>query len=124
LIEEPRYVLRNITTDFREMTPNKAEALCCGGGGGLVALAEYTERRITAGKAKAEQIKNTGARVVVAACENCRLQIGDLNEHYNLNVRITALTDLVVRAMRLPEPLPGAEAEYLFEGEKSIVTKN
>lgn len=123
LIEEPRYVLRNIATDFREMTPNKAEALCCGGGGGLVALAEYTERRLAAGKPKAEQIKSTGARVVVAACENCRLQIGDLNEHYNLNVRITALTDLVVRAMRLPKPLPGTEAEHLFEDEKSAVPR-
>jgi Fe-S oxidoreductase len=123
LIEEPRYVLGKITTDFREMTPNKAEAICCGGGGGLVALAEYTERRIAAGKPKAEQIKKTGARVVVAACENCRLQIGDLNEHYNLNVRITALTDLVVRAMRLPKPLPGTEAEHLFEDEKAAVEK-
>ena len=123
LIEEPRYVLSKITTDFREMTPNKAEAICCGGGGGLVALAEYADRRIAAGKPKAEQIKNTGARVVVAACENCRLQIGDLNEHYNLNVRITALTDLVVRAMRLPKPLPGTEAEHLFEDEKAAVAK-
>src|SRR5512141_1860765 len=123
LIEEPRYVLSKITTDFREMTPNKAEAICCGGGGGLVALAEYTDRRIAAGKPKAEQIKNTGARVVVAACENCRLQIGDLNEHYNLNVKITAITDLVVRAMRLPKPLPGTETEHLFEGEKAAVAK-
>ena len=123
LIEEPRYVLSKITTDFREMTPNRAEALCCGGGGGLVALAEYAERRIAAGEPKAEQIRKTGARVVVAACENCRLQIGDLNEHYNLNVHITALTDLVVRAMRLPKPLPGTETEQLFEGEKSSVTR-
>lgn len=124
LIEEPRFVLKSVVSDFREMTPNKAEALCCGGGGGLVALAEHTERRIAAGKPKADQIKNTGARVVVAACENCRLQIGDLNEHYNLNVRITALTDLVVRAMRLPKPLPGTEAEHLFEGDKAAVTKD
>jgi Fe-S oxidoreductase len=122
LIEEPRYVLSKITSDFREMTPNKAEALCCGGGGGLVALAEHTERRITAGKPKADQIKRTGANMVVAACENCRLQIGDLNEHYNLNIRITALTDLVVRAMRLPRPLPGTETEHLFEGDKAAVT--
>jgi Fe-S oxidoreductase len=121
LIEEPRFVLKHIVSDFREMTPNKAEALCCGGGGGLVALAEYAEQRLAAGKPKADQIKNTGARVVVAACENCRLQIGDLNDHYNLNVRITALTDLVIRAMKLPKPLPGTEAEHLFEGEKTEV---
>jgi Fe-S oxidoreductase len=124
LIEEPRFVLKKVVSDFREMTPNKAEALCCGGGGGLVALAEYAERRLAAGKPKAEQIKKTGARLVVAACENCRLQIGDLNEHYNLNVRITALTDLVIRAMRLPKPLPGSEAEHLFEGEKAAATKD
>jgi Fe-S oxidoreductase len=123
LIEEPRYVLNKITSDFREMTPNKAEAICCGGGGGLVALAEYAERRLAAGKPKADQIKRTGARVVVAACENCRLQIGDLNEHYNLNVKITAITDLVVRAMRLPKPLPGTEAEHLFEGEQVSVAR-
>ncbi len=121
LIEEPRFVLKKVVRDFREMTPNKTEALCCGGGGGLVALAEYTERRLAAGRPKAEQIKNTGAEVVVAACENCRLQIGDLNEHYNLNVRVSALTDLVVRAMRLPKPLPGHEAEHLFEKEESEV---
>ena len=123
LIQEPRFVLKNVVSDFHEMTPNKAEAICCGGGGGLVALAEYTERRLTAGKPKADQIKNTGAHLVVAACENCRLQIGDLNEQYKLNIRTTALTDLVVRAMRLPKPLPGNETEHLFEGEKVAVEK-
>lgn len=106
LIEEPRFVLHRTVSDFREMTPNKAEAFCCGGGGGIVALAEYADRRIAAGKPKADQIRNTGAKVVVAACENCRLQIGDLNEAYGLNIEVTALTDLVVRAMRLPQSLP------------------
>jgi Fe-S oxidoreductase len=100
LLEEPRYVLRKTVTDFREMTPNKDAAFCCGGGGGIVALEEYTDRRIAAGKPKADQIKQTGAKIVVAACENCRLQIGDLNEAYKLDVQITALTDLVVRAMQ------------------------
>jgi hypothetical protein len=50
----------------------------------------------------AGQIRPSADKVVVAACENCRLQIGDLNAHYNLNVEITALADLVVKAMRLP----------------------
>jgi Fe-S oxidoreductase len=106
------------------MTPNRDAALCCGGGGGLVALAEFAERRIAAGKPKADQIKQTGAKVVVAACENCRLQIGDLNEAYGLNVQITALTDLVVRAMRLPGALPGTEAEHLFAGEPAPVERD
>lgn len=123
LLEEPRFILANISTDFRELTPNRAEALCCGGGGGLVALAEFTERRLMAGKPKAGQIRQSGAKIVAAACENCRLQIGDLNEHYGLGVHIMALTDLVVHAMRLPKPLPGHEAEHLFEPEKVPVPR-
>lgn len=106
LIEEPRAVLRAAAVDVREMTPNREQALCCGGGGGLVALPEYEERRIRAGRPKAQQIRKTGAGVVVAACENCRLQIADLNRHYGLGVRVSSLADLVVRAMRLPKALP------------------
>ena len=84
------------------MTPNGLENYCCGGGGGLVALPEYDDKRMAMGKPKVEQIKRTGAQTVVAACENCRLQLGDLNAHYELNVQITALADLVVKAMKLP----------------------
>jgi len=67
-----------------------------------VAVPEYYDIRMAAGKAKAEQIKRSGAHIVVAACENCRLQIGDLKEHYGLRYEVTALADLVVKAMRLP----------------------
>lgn len=119
VIEEPRRVLRAVTQNFVEMTPNRAEAYCCGGGGGLVALPEYEALRLKAGQPKAEQIRRTGAQVVVAACENCRLQIGDLNHHYGLNVEITALADLVVKAMRLPAT--DHEVEKLFAGEKAAV---
>lgn len=106
ILEEPRYILSKITADFREMTPNKTESLCCGGGGGLVELDEYSERRLAAGRPKANQIKETGAQIVVTACNACRLQIGHLSEYYDLNVQVATLADLVVRAMRLPQTLP------------------
>lgn len=106
VIEEPRRILRTAAAKFVEMTPNRAEAYCCGGGGGLVALPDYAELRLQAGKPKADQIRRTGAQVVVAACENCRLQLGDLNTHYNLGVRISALADLVVTALEPPLSQP------------------
>lgn len=102
VIEEPRIVLRAATTNFRELTPNREEAYCCGGGAGLVAVPETYELRLRAGKPKAEQVRRSGAEIVVAACENCRLQLGDLSGEYGLGVGVTALADLVVRAMRLP----------------------
>jgi len=102
VLEEPRIILRAAAKDFRELIPNREEAYCCGGGSGLVALPEAYDLRMVAGKPKAEQVRRSGARVVAAACENCRLQLGDLSGHYGLGVGVMALTDLVVRAMRLP----------------------
>jgi Fe-S oxidoreductase len=102
VLAEPRAVLKAAAAQFIEMTPNREEAYCCGGGAGLVALPEAAELRMVAGKPKAEQVRASGAQVVAAACENCRLQLGDLSGHYGLGVGVVALADLVVRAMRLP----------------------
>jgi len=103
IYREPRTVLKAVAQNFREMTPHGLENYCCGGGGGLVALPEYDEKRLRAGKPKADQIRATKAQVVAAACENCRLQLGELNAHYNLNVEITALADLVVKSLKFPK---------------------
>jgi Fe-S oxidoreductase len=81
------------------MNPNGIENYCCGGGGGLVALPEYYEKRMRAGKAKSEQIKKTGAKIVAAACENCKLQLADLNNYYNLGVEVKGVVDLVAEAI-------------------------
>jgi Fe-S oxidoreductase len=102
VFEEARIIMRAVTTNFRELTPNREEAYCCGGGAGLVALPEATDIRMLAGKPKAHQVARSGAQIVAAACENCRLQLGDLNGHYGLGIGVTALADLVVKAMRLP----------------------
>ncbi len=120
VIEEPRTVLKAVTTNFRELTPNRDEALCCGGGAGLVAVPEAYDIRMQAGKPKVDQIRRSQASVVVAACENCRLQIGDLSEAYEMGVTVTALADLVVKAMRLPGNQPVAMPAALAPFEASI----
>ena len=48
--------------------------LCCGAGGGAWAM-PYDEERLAYGKMKADQIKATGAEIVIAPCHNCRDQI-------------------------------------------------
>jgi Fe-S oxidoreductase len=102
VIEEPRVILNAVSNAFHEMYPNKEEAYCCGGGAGLVAVPETNEIRMLAGKPKADQVKKSGAQMVAAACENCRLQLGDLSGYYGLGVGVVSLVDLVVKAMRLP----------------------
>ncbi len=101
LFEEPRNVVRATCSDFRDMTPNRQKQWCCGGGGGLVAETEFDDVRLKSGRLKADQIKATGAKILVTPCENCRLQIESLNDHYDLGVRVSAVLDLVVEAIEI-----------------------
>jgi Fe-S oxidoreductase len=97
--EEPRYIVDQVASDFRDMTPNREKNWCCGGGGGLVAQPDFDDFRVKTGERKQEQIIKTGAKIVVSPCENCRLQLDSLNEKYNMGIKITSLMDLVADAI-------------------------
>ncbi len=59
---------------FREMADDPLNNLCCGGGGGAWAM-PYDAERLAYGQEKADQIKDSGAEIVIAPCHNCRDQI-------------------------------------------------
>lgn len=111
VFDAPRIVLRAAVQHFQEMVPNGKEAFCCGGGGGLVAIPEWQETRMKAGRKKADQIKAAGAPVVATSCENCFLQISDLNGYYGLNVTVVGLMELVVRALLAAKKRQGRPLE-------------
>lgn len=100
--DEPRKIMNTVASDFREMTPRREHNWCCGGGGGLVANPEMEEFRIKTGRLKMDQIKATGARSIVSPCENCRLQLDNLSQRFELDLEIYSLMDFVVDAMALP----------------------
>ena len=100
VIEEPRYVLSQLTSHFVEMTPNREYNWCCGGGGGLVAL-ENEDFRESTGKVKVDQIKATGASIVSTGCENCHTQLRFLGEKYNVGVKVEFLTNMVANSLVL-----------------------
>ena len=87
--------------DFVEMTPNGNDNLCCGGGGGQLAMSEYNERRLKIGELKAEQIRKTGAKIVATPCHNCVDQLMQLNVTFKLNVQIKTLAEIVADAIVL-----------------------
>jgi Fe-S oxidoreductase len=101
IIEEQRYVLRRAVADFREMTPNRQKNYCCGGGGGQLAMSRFAKRRLEAGKIKADQIKRTEAKVVVAPCHNCIDQLSELNKEYKLGVEVKTVVEMVGDALVL-----------------------
>jgi Fe-S oxidoreductase/CheY-like chemotaxis protein len=103
LYEEPRELLQLVCEDFREMYPNRTENYCCTGGGGAMSMAEYTPRRLKSGIIKANQLKETGAEAVVTSCHNCVDGLTDVIRHYDLNMEVTQLVNLVANALVIEE---------------------
>lgn len=101
IVEEQRYILKQFVGDFREMTPHGIDNYCCGGGGGQLAMSEYNERRMAIAGVKADQIKKTGARIVVTPCHNCVDQLIQTNQAYRLGVQIKTLAEIVADALIL-----------------------
>jgi len=104
IVEEQRFILRHAVENFVEMIPNRDKNFCCGGGGGQLAMTRFAERRIKAGKIKADQIKATGAKIVATPCHNCIDQIMELNKHYKLGIEIKTVTELAANALILKKP--------------------
>jgi CheY-like chemotaxis protein len=98
ITEEPRLLLERSCLEFREMTPNRLENLCCTGGGGAMSMAEYTERRLQVASVKAEQIRATHAEVVATACHNCVDGLTDLIKHYEINIPVRNVCEFVADA--------------------------
>jgi Fe-S oxidoreductase len=100
VIDEPRFVLHNLTDDFIDMTTDVKYNWCCGGGGGLVALGEDNlDFRMKSAKVKVDQVKATGAKVLATACENCHSQLSDLNNHYGMGVEVKFLSSMIADAL-------------------------
>ena len=114
ITEEPREILKAICQDFVEMTPNRTQNLCCGGGSGMVSIDEIRPfRTMEMGKLKAEQIRATGAKIVAAPCANCKKQLKEVCEDNDLqDVRVIGVHDLLLQAIDFgtaPESADGNE---------------
>jgi Fe-S oxidoreductase len=99
IIDEPRYILRHAVMDYVEMEPNGFENYCCGGGGGMLSMTEFTKDRVAAGKVKAEQIAATGAEILATSCHNCLDQLDEIRKHHELKVKVLNLSELVDAAI-------------------------
>ncbi len=99
VFEEPRRVLKAAVKDYVDMTPNRVENFCCGGGSGMVACDDWRDERLLYGKVKAEQIKATGATKVVTACDNCLHQIMELGEHYELGISVSNVSQQLIESL-------------------------
>jgi Fe-S oxidoreductase len=113
ITEPPREILKRICSDYVEMTPNRTENYCCGGGSGTVSIDEIRAFRTgPLGKRKADQIRDTGAQLVVSPCANCKKQLKEVCQDNDLDeVEVLGLHDLLLRVIDfgVPEAAEGEE---------------
>jgi Fe-S oxidoreductase len=116
--EDLRYVVKKVVGEenFIDMTPNRSNNYCCGGGGGFL-QAGLPEARREYGRLKSDQIIKTGAAYAITPCHNCHAQIHDLSEHYEGGWHTVHLWTLICLSLGI---LGENEREYLGPDLKEV----
>lgn len=98
--EAPRQLLNMIPgVRLVEMSMNKANSLCCGGGGGrMYAEVEETERLA---ETRVKQAQAVGARILATACPWCHMMLLNAVRDMNLQdqLRVADISELLMEAM-------------------------
>lgn len=95
-----RAVVEMTCANFVDMIPNREHNYCCGSGGGVINCGPlYKNQRMVNNRVKAEQIKATGATVVIAPCHNCHSGLEDIVQYYELGMDLKFLGDIIFETM-------------------------
>jgi len=93
--DEPRWILDRCLENWVDLYPTRHHQICCGGGGGALTTG-YDVERIFYGRRKMEQIRATGAQMVVVPCHSCHGQLNSLKKEYDMeSLHVKYLWELV-----------------------------
>jgi Fe-S oxidoreductase len=127
LLDEPRYVIKNVCNNFYEMPPStiREQTFCCGSGAGLNA-GENMELRMQGGLPRANAVKHVHEKhdvnMLACICAIDRAVLPNLMEYWVPEVEVTGIHEMVGNALVFEgekkrttnlrgEPLPGMEDE-------------
>ena len=118
IAEELRFVAKACVGEenFIDMTPNRSNNFCCGGGGGFL-QSGLPEARRQYGRLKFEQVQQTGADYCITPCHNCHSQIHDLKEHYDGKYHTLHLWTIICLSLGVLGP---NERAYLGDDLKDV----
>lgn len=95
VIEQPRNLMRMISSNFVETADPGKYNWCCGGGGGVSANDDAEAIRLIAFKRKKAQLDAVKPDQLVTACANCRIILEEGLEHYQMNLPVVGLTEMI-----------------------------
>ena len=87
-----------------EMRQNKAQAFCCGGGGGQMWLETDAETRIN--QTRLDHVLETGVNQVATACPYCLIMFDDALRTRGMVDDVRVMDIAEVMACGLPEEIP------------------
>jgi heterodisulfide reductase subunit D len=96
--DAPRVLLKGIPgLEFREMASHGENAMCCGGGGDV----EISDRQVTSevGMLRMQQAEETGAQVVVSACQQCKRTLLTGGRQAKIRMRAMDISELVLESI-------------------------
>ena len=98
--EDLRFVVKSVVGEenFIDMTPNRSNNFCCGGGGGFL-QSGFPDARRYYGRLKFEQVQQTGADYCITPCHNCHAQIHDIGEHFGGKYHTTHIWTIIGLSM-------------------------
>jgi len=96
--DEPRWIMDQCLENWVDLYPNRMHQICCGGGGGTMTTGYNDERLFYAGK-KIDQIKATGAKMIVVPCHS---QFSSVKSEYDFEgLEVKYLWELVADCLIL-----------------------
>ncbi len=101
VLEQPRNLMKTVAKNFVDMPDAGKINWCCGGGGGVSAIEESEALRLEAFKRKKSQLEAVKPDRLVTACANCRIVLEEGLEHYQMDIPVVGLTEII--AEHLPE---------------------
>jgi len=101
VIQPQRNLINMVAQNFVEMPDAGKMNWCCGGGGGVTAIEPAEALRIEAFKKKKSQLEAVKPDRLVTACAVCRTTLEEGLEHYQMNIPVVGLTEII--AEHLPE---------------------
>jgi Fe-S oxidoreductase len=95
VIQPQRDLMAMVSKNFVEMPDAGYMNWCCGGGGGASAIEEGEPLRMQAFKVKKTQFEAVKPDRIVTACANCRIVLEEGLEHYQMDLPVIGLTEMV-----------------------------
>ena len=99
VVEEPRIILKALTSSPVELPERGLEGRCCGGGGLLQAVSDELRRSVVG--VRLRQASELGVEILTSACPSCKLTLSDGVREGGYDIEVLDLVELLARQMGL-----------------------